>query len=247
VDRGAFVVEGPQSVAAAVEFGRVRELYATPSAFLAHREVVDRAADLGARVAEINDVVAQAMSETEHPQGLIAVCDLQATAWPGARGAVAAEERAQIVVLDRVSDPGNAGTIIRSADAAGAQAVLLTAGSVDPHNGKCVRASAGSLFHLPVFTGADLGSVVGSYRSEGWRCVAADGYSESLLTDPAVRRMLAGPVIWVFGNEAHGVSPEVLAAVDAAVAIPILGRAESLNLAAAAAICLYAQVLADTP
>ncbi|TVS99491.1 RNA methyltransferase, partial [Amycolatopsis bartoniae] len=146
-----------------------------------------------------------------------------------------------VAVLVDVADPGNAGTVIRVADAAGADAVILAGDSVDPHNGKCVRASAGSLFHPPVARERDVARVLAACRAAGLRLLGAHGYAETEL--PAVP--LDEPVAWVFGNEAHGLPAEVLDAVDETVRIPIYGGAESLNLATAAAVCLYGSAMAQ--
>ena len=156
-------------------------------------------------------------------------------------------------------DPGNAGTVLRAADAAGADAVIFSDASVDPYNGKCVRASAGSLFHLPVADlsprhpgagtrlarGIRLPAAIAELRAAGLRVIAADGRSGLTLDDPAARHLLAGPTAWLFGNEAWGLPDELLALADASIAVPIYGRAESLNLATAAAVCLYASAAAQ--
>lgn len=147
-------------------------------------------------------------------------------------------ERPQLVsVLVDARDPGNAGTVIRCSDAAGADAVVLTAGSVDPQGGKAVRASVGSLFHLPVATGADLNDVVGAAKARGMTVLAAAGAGDVDLHDGDA--VLARPTAWLFGNEAHGLPDAALALADHVVRVPIYGRAESLNLATAAAVCLY--------
>ncbi len=143
-------------------------------------------------------------------------------------------------MLVGVADPGNAGTVIRVADAAGAGAVLLAGDTVDPHNGKAVRASTGSVFHLPLARDRDAAAVLDACRAAGLTLLAADGRGELDLHDPDCRAMLAGPTAWVFGGEAHGLPPELAAAADHRVRVPIHGRAESLNLATAAAVCLYA-------
>lgn len=235
----------------------MREVYATDAAARQHPQLIASAKTSDARVVEMSEAVARAMSQTETPQGLIAVCGLHAQPWsveaaagllaPQSSDAAVEAAVRTVVVLDRISDPGNAGTIIRSADAAGAVAVVFTSGSVDPHNGKCVRATAGSLFHLPVLTDASVTDVLALAREHGAHCLAADGRAAMSLDDPTVRQMLRGLLVWVFGSEAHGVSEEARAAVDASVSIPILGRAESLNLAAAAAVCLYAPLLTAPP
>src|SRR5699024_10382374 len=135
----------------------------------------------------------------------------------------------------QVRDPGNAGTVIRAADAAGAQGVLLSAGSVDVHNPKVVRSTAGSLFHLPVATGIELAETAGAAREAGMQVLAADGAGEQDLYGVD----LSTPTMWVFGNEAHGLARAERDLADAVVRIPIHGHAESLNLAMAATVCLY--------
>jgi TrmH family RNA methyltransferase len=189
------------------------------------------------------------------PQGLLAVCGFVdvplaevATraglnlAAPRAEPALVAPraEPALVALLANVRDPGHAGTVLRTADAAGAHAVVFADASVDPYNGKCVRASAGSLFHLPVVAGARLEDAVVTLREAGLRIVAADGRAGRSLDDPEVQARLAQPTAWMFGNEAWGLPPELVALADEPVAVPIYGQAESLNLAAAAAVCLYA-------
>jgi TrmH family RNA methyltransferase len=150
-----------------------------------------------------------------------------------------------VALLANVRDPGNAGTVLRTADAAGAHAVVFADASVDPYNGKCVRASAGSLFHLPVVAGARLEDAVRTMRDAGLRIVAADGRAGRSLDEPDVQARLAEPTAWMFGNEAWGLPPELVALADEPIAVPIYGRAESLNLAAAAAVCLYASARAQ--
>jgi TrmH family RNA methyltransferase len=152
---------------------------------------------------------------------------------------------ALVALLANVRDPGNAGTVLRTADAAGAQAVVFADASVDPYNGKCVRASAGSLFHLPVVAGARLEDAVAAMRAAGLRIVAADGRAGRSLDDPDVQERLGEPTAWMFGNEAWGLPPDLVALADEPVAVPIYGKAESLNLAAAAAVCLYASARAQ--
>ncbi len=250
--QGRFVVEGPQAVRELVRFEptRVRELYLSPRAAARYPEVMDDAAAAGLHVRSGTAEVLDAMSPDA--QGVVAVADLLAARLADV---VAAGPRL-VAVLSRVRDPGNAGTVIRSADAAGADAVALTQASVDPHNPKTVRASAGSLFHVPVARGGEPAGVVGALREAGLTVLAADGAGQwdlDDLLDAAVpgggrhRGMpdLAGPTAWLFGNEAWGLPPEDRALADAVVRVPIHGRAESLNLATAAAVCLYASARAQ--
>jgi len=142
-----------------------------------------------------------------------------------------------MVLCAEVRDPGNAGTLVRTADALGADGIVLAGRSVDPYNGKTVRASVGSLFHLPVALEPDPAAAVGAARAAGLTVLAADGAGETSLDDAAP--LLTGRVAWLFGNEAWGLPAELAGLADHRVAIPIPGRAESLNLATAAAICLH--------
>jgi TrmH family RNA methyltransferase len=149
-----------------------------------------------------------------------------------------------VVFLAQVRDPGNVGTVIRTADAAGADAVVVSDSSVDVHNPKAVRASAGSLFHLPISLDAPFEAALERFRSAGLRVLAADGGGVRDLDDEADAGGLDGPTVWVFGNEAWGLPDAVRDACDAVIRVPIHGRAESLNLATAAAVCLYASARA---
>jgi TrmH family RNA methyltransferase len=139
-----------------------------------------------------------------------------------------------------VGDPGNAGTLLRCADAAGAEAVVLAGAGVDPYNPKAVRASAGSLFHLRLAVDADPAAAVAAVRCAGLQVLAADGAAATDLDGAERQGLLARPTAWLFGNEARGLPAAVTALADTSVAVPLHGRAESLNLAAAAAVCLYA-------
>lgn len=219
------------------------ELYATDEALARHPEIANRVAELSVPLATVSAKAAAALSETVTPQGLVAVCghlDVPlATALAGRPHLVA--------VLVDVRDPGNAGNVLRTADAAGADAVVFAGESVDPYNGKCVRASAGSLFHLAVVRGAPADDTVAALRTAGLCVYAADGAGTVDLYSLADSGRLAGPTAWLFGNEAHGLPAGLSAAADAAVRVPILGRAESLNLGAAAAVCLYASAREQRP
>jgi len=233
----AFLAEGPQAVAEALGTGAcVRGLFATAPALARHAALIARAADAGVEVQTVSGEVMGELAQTVTPQGLLAVCDFVDV--PLER--VTAARPALVALLANIRDPGNAGTVLRAADAAGADAVIFTDASVDVYNGKCVRASAGSLFHLPVVAGVQLTAAVAALREAGLRVLAADGRGSSTLDDPATRAALRSPTAWLFGNEAWGLPGDLLALADESVAVPIYGRAESLNLAAAAAVCLYA-------
>jgi TrmH family RNA methyltransferase len=234
-----FLAEGRQAVAEALaDPAAVREVFATEAAAAAHHDLL-AAASVPVRI--VTDKAAAGLSETVTPQGLVAVCALRDV--PAGRLTAAPPRLA--VALAGLADPGNAGTVLRTADACGAGAVVFGAGSADPFGGKAVRASAGSLFHVDVVRGADLATLLPALRDAGVTVLAADGGGEAALDEIAASGRLAGPVLWLFGNEARGVPPDLAALADARVRIPMRGRAESLNLAAAAAICLYTTQLAQ--
>ena len=240
----AFLAEGPQAVAEAFHCGaRITDLFVTVPARTRHGDLVAAIAAASIPVHVVSGEVMDDLAQTVTPQGLLAVCGFVDVplAEVAQRAMTAPRDKpALIALLANVRDPGNAGTVLRTADAAGAHAVVFADASVDPYNGKCVRASAGSLFHLPVVAGARLEDVVVTLREAGLRIVAADGRAGRSLDDPEVQARLARPTAWMFGNEAWGLPAELVALADEPVAVPIYGRAESLNLAAAAAVCLYA-------
>lgn len=259
---GRFVAEGPQSVREAVSAhidrrsgpagpwpGAVHELYVTPEAEQRFADIVSAAHAGAIHVRTVSPAVLAAMAGDEGtvtPQGLLAVCDLIGVPMEQ----VTAAAPRLVAVLARVRDPGNAGTVVRAADAAGADAVVVTDDSVDVHNPKCVRATAGSLFHLPVVTRVPLPTAVAALRASGMAVLAADGAGADDLErmqDEAELGAgpLAGPVAWLFGNEAWGLRESDLDVADAVVRVPVHGRAESLNLAAAATVCLYATARAQ--
>ncbi len=238
---GLFLVEGPQAVREAVPSGAVVDLYATAEALARHPEIVAAAQTRGLPVRTCTDEVLAAMADTVTPQGWVAVC--RAVDRP--LHEVLARRPRLVAVLSHVRDPGNAGTVLRTADAAGADAVVFTEASVDVHGPKCVRATAGSLFHVDVVTGVTLSDAIRALKDAGTTVLAADGAGDvdlDALVDEseAGTGHLSGPTAWVFGNEAWGLAPEDRALADAVVRVPIYGRAESLNLAGAAGICLYA-------
>ncbi|PZS23190.1 MAG: RNA methyltransferase [Pseudonocardiales bacterium] len=233
---GRFLVEGSQAVREALRYGSVLELFLTESAANRHPELP---AAPGVRVSVITERAAAGLSETATPQGIVAVCTtLGQAAADALRGARLA------AVLAAVADPGNAGTVIRVADAAGAAAVVFAGDAVDLHNGKCVRASTGSVFHLALGVEPDPLRAIAACQQAGLQVLAADAGTGRDLDEVVDAGTLAAPTAWLFGNEAHGLDRELLAAADQAVAVPLHGRAESLNLAAAAAVCLYASARA---
>lgn len=225
-----FLVEGPNLVEAALRRNLVLEVFATDEAAQRHHALLT-AADVP--VHPVTDRAMKALSETVTPAGLVALCRLPAAELDS----LLATAPQLVAVAVGVGEPGNAGTLIRIADAMGAGAVILTGNSVDPYNGKCLRASAGSIFHVPVVVAPDTDAVLGALRAAGLQLLATALDGELSLDD--ADPVLAGPTAWLFGPEAHGLPGAVAAAADRRVAIPMTGGAESLNVAAAAAICLY--------
>jgi TrmH family RNA methyltransferase len=236
-EQGQFLAEGPQAVREALAVGGATELFATPDAAARYPSLVG--GDLPVWL--VTEAGLASLSETVTPQGLVAVCGFRHLAAVGSSAPILA------VVLAGIADPGNAGTVLRTADAAGAGTVVFPDGTVDPYNGKCVRAGAGSLFHLDVVRGGSAVAAVQALRDNGLRILAADAHGAVDLDEYADSGGLASPTAWIFGSEAHGIEPEVAALADAAVTVPVYGRAESLNLAAAAAVCLYASARALRP
>ena len=221
-----FLAEGPNLVEAALRRGLVSEVFVTENA-------AERFADLlaGAPTQLVTERAAKALSDTVTPVGLVAVCTL-----PDADlEQVLADGPTLVAVPVGVSEPGNAGTIIRVADAMGADAVVLAGPSVDPYNGKCLRASAGSIFSIPVIAEPDTDAALTGLRDAGLQVLATVLDGSVSLDDVD----LARPTAWLFGPEAHGLPPDVVELATARVRIPMAGNAESLNIGSAAAICLY--------
>ncbi len=239
-ETGLFLLEGPQAVAEALQFRPelLVELFITPTALERHPNLGTAARDVDLEVEFVTEQVLEAMADTVTPQGVVAVCKQ----FPTSLKEILGGEPRLIAILEEVRDPGNAGTIIRAADSAGADAVILTGRSVDLYNPKVVRATTGSLFHLPVALAPDLDVVLQRVKAAGLQVLAADIKGEDLL---AARASLAAPTAWLFGNEARGLSDELLALADRAITVPIYGRAESMNLATAASVCLYESAFAQ--
>jgi RNA methyltransferase, TrmH family len=263
--RREFLAEGPQAVrealtlhqkrVAAGEPGIVYEVYASESCLDRHPDLETLAEGTTAYLA--TDEVLAAMADTVTPQGILAVCAFLDVSFEQVLDA----GPQLIAVLCQVRDPGNAGTVLRAADAAGADAVVLTGSSVDIYNPKAVRSTAGSLFHLPVVLAADVEDLAAQCRSRGIGVLAADGYGQlnldRLQDESAARRLgastagseyaLESATAWLFGNEAQGLSEAELALADHRVAVPVYGAAESLNLGTAATVCLYASARSQRP
>jgi RNA methyltransferase, TrmH family len=233
---GLLLVEGPNALAEAV--GHLEQVFLADTASDQSRTVAQRCRDAGVPVITVTTAVLAVLADAETPQGVVGVARR-----PTVDLATATARADLLVVLDAVADPGNAGTIIRTADAAGADGVVLTSGSVDPTNGKAVRASAGSLFHLPVVDDVEGADLVDACRRAGLRLVAATPDGATSYTDLCYTDATA----IVFGNEAHGLSDNMVTQAEVTVSVPMRrsarlgyrGHAESLNLATTAAVVLF--------
>lgn len=262
--RDVFLAEGPQNVREVLvehlrgssEWApRLDSLYVTSTFLGRYPEIAEY---IGSVLSEdsahrvfirmVTDDVLSAMAQSQSPQGAVAVCAPPKGSLEDCVTAHLGQNSGFVAVMCRVQDPGNAGTIIRAADAAGASAVVMTKGSVDLYNPKTVRSTAGSIFHVPVFTQVDFQDLVMLSRGVGAHVIAADGYAEldldeiyeAALHGKKVSCDLSAPTMWLFGNEAQGLSQQEKTAADHGVAVPLYGRAESLNVATAATLCLYA-------
>ena len=213
----------------------MHELLVDETATDAFADLIALAESAGARTTLVTPAVMTAMADTEHPQGILAVCDLLVDV--DLAGIMSAP--GPVVVLEAISDPGNVGTVIRTADSVGAAGVILTPGSADVHSGKVVRSTAGSLFHLPVASGVPIDELVSSARAAGRTIAVASGDGDVGLFAAADDGLVDDRTCWVIGSEAHGVSAEARAAAEHVVVIPMTGLAESLNAAVAAAVVLY--------
>ena len=237
-----FLAEGRQAISEALrQPGIVVELLVADDSVDRHADLLGSATALGVRVTAAPTRVVDELADTVTPQGLVAVCKTVDVA-----PAEALTGSPQLVVIcDQVRDPGNLGTVIRCADAFGADAVLVSRNSVDLYNAKTVRATTGSLFHLPIAIDVDLAEVVTQARQAGLHVFGADATAACTVNELAQSGELTSPTAWVLGNEAWGLPAEHTRLLDRLVALPRYGRAESLNLSTAAAVFLYASATAQ--
>ncbi len=246
-DERLFLAEGAKALTEALLVpDAVLEVYATDAAsgeYAALRKAVD---DAGVPWWRASDAAIGALSGAMTPQGIVAVCRFLDVPVATLLRPVESGATSTMVICADVRDPGNAGTVIRCADAAGALGVVLAGNSVDPYNDKTVRASVGSLWHLPIAVDPDPAAVVRAAREAGFVVLAADGAGDTNLFEAESSGLLTGPVAWLFGNESWGLPHDLAALADHRVSIPIFGRAESLNLSTAAAVCLYASARATS-
>lgn len=254
-ETGRFLVEGRQAVREALRLpGVVEAVFFRWAAAMDNLDLFEQARDAGVSYYGVSEQNLATLTDTVTPQGVVAVArtiDVPLKSVLGKKPKPAAKPKKKhrrkdvslVVICAQVRDPGNAGTVIRCADAFGADAVIFSSDSVEVYNPKVVRASVGSLFHLPVVVGVDLGEAIEACRNAGMQIFATDGAAGTDLTD--LDADLDKPTAWVMGNESWGLPVEHLALADHTVAVPIYGQAESLNLATAAAVCLYASASAQ--
>ena len=234
IESGLFLLEGPQGLKELVRTPELaHEVFFTEVAYDRYQSELSDLEDAGVPLVQVSDAVMEKICDTKTPQGVVSVVSqidlsLDELVSTGPR---------LLAILDQARDPGNAGTVLRAADAAGADGVIFTADSVDVYNPKVVRSTAGSILHLPFVQNAQPAEIASALKAAGIQvfATAANGIPITSLGEK-----LAQPTAWIFGNEAHGVSAELLELADEVVSLPIYGQAESLNLATAAAVCLYA-------
>ena len=254
-ETGRFLVEGRQAVREALRVpGLVEAVFFRWAAAMDNIDLFEMARDAGVTYYGVSEQNLATLTDTVTPQGVVAVAravDVPLKSVLGKKPKKEEKPRKKhrrkdvslVVICAQVRDPGNAGTVIRCADAFGADAVILSSDSVEVYNPKTVRASVGSIFHLPIVVGVDLAEAIDACRKAGMQIFATDGAAGTDLTD--LDADLDKPTAWVMGNESWGLPVEHLALADHTVAVPIYGQAESLNLATAAAVCLYASASAQ--
>lgn len=255
-ETGKFLVEGRQAVREALRVpGVVEAVFFRWAAAMDNVDLLDLAKEAGVTYYGVSEQNLATMTDTVTPQGVVAVAravdvplkSVLRKKKPKREEKPRKKHRRKdvslVVICAQVRDPGNAGTVIRCADAFGADAVILSSDSVEVYNPKTVRASVGSIFHLPIVVGVDLAEAIAACRKAGMQIFATDGAAGTDLTD--LDAALEAPTAWVMGNESWGLPVEHLALADHTVAVPIYGQAESLNLATAAAVCLYASASAQ--
>lgn len=242
---GTFLAEGPDCVAAALDAGWACEVVSVPG----HR-LADRAAASGVDVHEADERVIAAICDAKTPQGIVAECSIPDRSIHDVLSGTRSVS-GPIVICDRIADPGNLGTILRTAEAVYARGVVITHGSVDPWNPKVVRASTGSIFRIPVVSVESAKSGADRIRSAGWKVVALTAHAPVSVFDVVEEERRSGGdpghLAWLVGSEAHGVSVEGLEASDVQASIPMSPVVESLNAAISIAICLYLAVGVDLP
>lgn len=228
-----FLVEGGNCVEAALATGAATDVFVTKAGSSKYAELLQLAVNVHAYIHPIEHKAAQKLADTATTPGIFAIC--RNVTW-NLNQALRGQPRMVCVGVE-TSDPGNAGTLMRLGDAMGANAVIFAGDTVDPQSPKAVRASTGSLFHVPVVRNRDVDFVLDRLQKQGFALAATTAAGDFDIRNSS--EQLQQPVAWLFGNEAHGLPAAVMQRADYTMRIPIRGNAESLNLATAAAICLY--------
>lgn len=224
----AFIIEGVNLLEGALKAGALRRVFYTEGFGKRHAPLMKSLSSGEIELFEVTERIIARLTETETPQGVAAVSSVKAASLDevGLKGI--------LVVIDGLQDPGNLGAIIRTSDAVSAEAVVLLAGTCDAFMGKTLRASSGSVFNIPIVY-EERTALIKALKGKGVRVAATTLDAKQSLFDADLR----SPLAFVFGNETSGVSAELREAAAIRLRIPIPGRAESLNVAAAAAVCLY--------
>lgn len=231
---GKFVIEGIRMMEEALDADiGLDAIYYSPALLDTTRgkDLFERLSERMLKIYLLSDRLMKQVGFTETPQGIIAV----ASQLHFSLDILLKNANPFFLLLDQIQDPGNLGTLIRTADAAGVSGVILTEGTVDLYNPKTIRATMGSLFHLPILAQQDGQDIIASLQREGIQVLAAALQTDTYFYEADFTR----PTAVVIGNEGQGLSEEVLKAVDLKIKIPILGKAESLNAAVAGAILVY--------
>jgi len=238
---GTFLAEGPDCVRAAVQAGWAKLVLVSID-----HELTDWVRSHGVPVTPATPRVVDAACDTSSSQGIVAECAIP----PSDLGALLAGD-GPVVVCDTIADPGNLGTIIRTAEAVGAAGVITTAGSVDPWNPKAVRAGAGSSFRVPIAADRPIEAILAACTEAGRWSIALAGDATDEVLPAIVRARAAGhppqELAWVVGSEAHGVCAQMRAGVDASARLPMAPTVESLNAAIALSVCLYTAAWIEVP
>ena len=225
------------------------EIFCAEDALDKFAGLVSTARTSGVPVSTVTTKAIRALSDTVSPAGIVALCRASVRESNPVAGSPSRDDGhvlspRVVAVGQALAEPGNVGALIRVADALGVDAVWLTEGAVDPENTKAVRASAGSLFHVPVVRGIAESELVARAHAQGLQVAVATADGEVNVEN--ADEHLSRPTAWIFGNEAHGVPASLAAAADLRIRIPIRGRAESLNIVTAAAICLHTSARLQT-
>ena len=238
IDGGAFIIEGPNLLEAALasrERFRIIRVFITMEAAQRHPQIYHPAKERSSELFDCHGDVIKRLSDTETPQGMVALVELRR---PWKLDDMLSTASPLIVIADAIQDPGNLGALIRTADAAGASGMISLEGTCDAlSSGKALRASAGSALSLPIIK-ADRSRIAGMLADQGLRIAIADSHGGASVFDAD----LTGPLAIAFGNEGAGVCEELKSTADLTIRVPIAGRAESLNVAASAAVCLFEAV-----